>query len=120
MKWITKLFHRKVSGKITAIVFYDKDTCSWFAQCLEYDIATQAGTLHDLNYELERAIMGHIVVSREHGLEPFDCLPPAPAKYWKLFEQADIQLRAKPSPYRLPRYFTPPIPEMWIGDLQTA
>jgi hypothetical protein len=62
------------------------------AQCLEYDIATQARTLPDLWYELQRIIVGHIATSLKLGKEPFAGVPPAPKKYWRMFERSKIPL----------------------------
>ena len=71
---------------IRAVFFRDQQW--WIAQCLEYDIATCATTLPDLNLELERLLQGHLVVATEHGVQPFAGLPPAPKRFWKLFESA--------------------------------
>jgi hypothetical protein len=75
---------------IRAIVFQEGDWLS--AQCLEYDIATQAKTLDDLSYELQRIIVGHFTISRRLGKEPFEGIPKAPDKYWKMFERSKIPL----------------------------
>ena len=50
--------------------------------CLEYDFATQAKSLADLRYDLERMIVGHIAVSLENGLQPFGNARRAPKKFW--------------------------------------
>ena len=43
----------------------DKKTGYWSAQCLGYDIATQAKTLTVLLDDLQRMIAGHIFVSEK-------------------------------------------------------
>ena len=53
----------------------------WSAQCLEYDLATQAPTLPALYAEVERMITGTILVSLELGLEPFADIDPAPQRF---------------------------------------
>jgi hypothetical protein len=73
---------RKVA--IRAVAFEHGD--HWVAQCLEYDIATQARTLDDLLYELERIIAAHILGSR--GRTPFANLPRAPSVFWQMYEKA--------------------------------
>lgn len=58
------------------------------AQCLEYDLATQARDLGDLYEEIERLLVAHAQICEAEGLRPFECLPPAPDKYWKKFTAA--------------------------------
>lgn len=70
----------------------------WVAQCLEYDLATQALTIDALNYEMQRLFVAHIVSAESEGLAPFECLPPAPDYYWKKFQLA-TELR--PAPVRI-------------------
>jgi hypothetical protein len=97
------------SGKrytIRAVVFQEGEWLS--AQCLEYDIATQARTLDGLSYELQRIIVGHIATSRKLGKEPFEGVPKALEKYWKMFKQSKIPL---PQPKLV---FKPPIPGIKI------
>ena len=59
----------------------------WVGQVLEHDIAAQAKTPKDVSYQLERAIVGHIVIAEENGFEPFRTVPSAPQRYWKMFEE---------------------------------
>lgn len=73
--------------KIRAVLFQEEDW--WVAQCLDYDIAAQARTRDDLLYELERVLVGHLVISAEKGLRPFERLPRAPRRYWVMYEQAN-------------------------------
>ncbi len=123
MKWLMSLkegFSGKKGGRISVLMFQDTHTRTWSAQCLEYDIATQAKSLDDLYYEIERMIAGYIVVSRELGLEPFEQLPAAPEKFWKLFAGAKIRLQRDPVPFRLPRPEPLPIPEPRVAELQPA
>jgi len=75
---------------IRFLLFEHKD--GWSAQCLEYDFATQAETLSDLYYEIERALAGHIAVSAKLGSRPFEGLVRAPQKYWDMFDRAPLKL----------------------------
>ena len=59
----------------------------WIGQCLEHDIGAEAKTLKQARYELERSIVAHIVVAVENQLEPFKGVPPAPDRYWKMFDE---------------------------------
>lgn len=79
----------------------------WSAQCLEHDIATQAETLKDLFYEMERMLVSHMAQAAEEGSEPFAGIGPAPEKYWKIFEQSQIHME-RPAAGIKPRESTPP------------
>lgn len=78
---------------IRVLLFEDKTQGSgWSAQCLDYDLAAQAKTLGDLIYEVHRVLVGHVVTSKELGMEPFANLGVAPPVYWQLFDRAKITL----------------------------
>jgi predicted RNase H-like HicB family nuclease len=83
--------------RIRAVVF--KEGGWWCAQCLEHDIATQAKTIDDLKAEIERVLTIHVELALERGQEPFSILPPAPDRYFQMydaFEQAGRAEDAKP------------------------
>jgi hypothetical protein len=63
---------------------------------LEYDIAAQAKTLEDCQYQLERLIAGHVAIALENKLEPFAGLPRAPEKFWTWFRASRIPLDREP------------------------
>jgi hypothetical protein len=69
--------------KIRAVAFENGD--HWVAQCLEHDIATQARTLDELLYELERILVAHMVGA---GAAPFATIPKAPQAFWQMYEAA--------------------------------
>ena len=73
--------------KIRAVLFQEEGW--WVAQCLEYDIAAQARTQDDLLYELERLLVGRILVSAAKSQQPFENLPSAPRRYWTMYEEAE-------------------------------
>jgi predicted RNase H-like HicB family nuclease len=54
---------------------------SWFAQCVEYDLAAQGKTLDDVLYAFEHALNVQIAIDVEHGREPLVDLPPAPERF---------------------------------------
>lgn len=72
--------------EIRAILF--QEIGWWVAQCLEYDIAVQARTKEALLHELERILIGYILVGQKKGRLPFQGMPPAPRRYWEMYEQA--------------------------------
>ena len=84
--------------KLTVIIF-QRDAEEWVAQCLECDIGAQASTLLDLLYELQRVLVGHVVISRHHGLEPFECLPPAPGDYRNRLEAREPAAISPPADF---------------------
>lgn len=76
--------------KIHAVVFRSGE---WLvAQCLEYDIATQARDLKGLLYEVERILAAHVLVARQDGAEPFTNIPKAPKRFWKMYQEATARL----------------------------
>ena len=80
----------KDERKIHVVVFRNGE---WLiAQCLEYDIATQARELRDLLYEVERILSAHIVVADLDGSEPFANLPKAPRRFWQMYRDAIARL----------------------------
>ena len=80
-----------------SFVLIQRGDC-WSAQCLEYDIATQAPSLPALQKEIDRFLAAHVVVSAKLGREPFAGLKPAPQKYWDMFRSSEVKVEsANPS-----------------------
>lgn len=75
-----------------------KEGKTWSAQCLEFDIASQAKTLRDLAFAIQRAIAGQILVAAQNRMTPFKGLPPAPKRFWKMFESG---VRVAPDEFRI-------------------
>ena len=76
--------------KIHAIVFRKGELL--VAQCLEYDIATQAQDLKALFYEIERILAAHVLVAGKDGAEPFAGIPRAPNRFWAMYKDAAATL----------------------------
>jgi hypothetical protein len=74
-------------------VLFIEETGGWAAQVLEHDIATQADTLHELFYEVERLLVSHLALAAAEGRAPFAGLPPAPRKYWEIFKKSRISMK---------------------------
>lgn len=83
-------------------VLFERDPGEWVAQCLQYDIGAQAESLPELMYEIQKALVGHMVIALESGLEPFECLSPAPEEYWGMWTKATITVEAETVPFRVP------------------
>ncbi|MBI3637551.1 MAG: hypothetical protein HY216_15270 [Candidatus Rokubacteria bacterium] len=76
--------------KLRVVIFQDGD---WLcAHCLEHHLMTQAKTLADLQYDVERMIVGHIAISLENDVKPFKHRRRAPEKYWSMFRRSKISL----------------------------
>src|SRR5713226_5700804 len=100
---------------IRALVFQEGEWLS--VRCLEYDLATQARTLPQLYKSLNRLILGHIAVRLRHNQRPFESLPPAPRKYWDMFQCSKIPLPVNAmnfQPVRSNGFVVPP-PEVRVA-----
>lgn len=75
---------------IRAVAF--REGAWWVAQCLEYDIATQAKSLEALVYEVERILAAYFVVAEREGLEPFQNIPKAPKRFWEMYRAAKMRI----------------------------
>ena len=78
--------------KISAVLFREAEW--WVAQCLEYDLATQARRLEDLPQELNRLLRAQIQASLESGVEPFQGFPQAPRRFWEMYERAKSRVES--------------------------
>jgi len=88
-----------VAPPLTFRVGVFQDDTSVLAQCLEYDIAAHKQTLQDSLYQLARLIVGHVAVSLENGVEPFQAITAAPRQFWERFERSRIPLPSEPFPF---------------------
>lgn len=89
--------------ELRAVVF--REDGWWIAQILEYCLATACRTLEEIPAELERFLTGQIVASLESGIEPFKDLPPAPQRFWDLYERSSPEGRHEIRRFRLPEGF---------------
>jgi hypothetical protein len=74
---------------INAVAFPEGNL--WIAQCLEYDFVSCARAKDDLSAALLRQVSGQIRVDLANGHEPFFGFKPAPARYWRMLEEAQLQ-----------------------------
>lgn len=77
--------------EIRVIVFKDSD--QWVAQCLEYDIAAQAGDLDTLRSRLLVAIDAEALASEEIVGERFKGIPEAPKHFHRMWERKASSFR---------------------------
>lgn len=90
-------------------VLFEREPGCWVGQCLQYDLGAQAETLPALVYELQRVLVGHLVVAIENGEEPFENLDSAPEEYWQKWRGEGFQLKVETIPFRLPKH--QPVPQ---------
>lgn len=69
---------------ISAVLYEEGDW--WIGQCLQYDITAQANSLPELQYELERVLFAHLCAGMAENRTPFEGLPPAPQKFWRMWQ----------------------------------
>ncbi len=70
---------------IRAVVFKEGDL--YVAQCLEYDIATQAPDLDTLLDRLDLTLEAECAITMERTGKPFDGIAPAPVLFHQLWEK---------------------------------
>ena len=75
---------------IRAIVFKEGDKL--VAQCLEYDIATQADDMGVLFDRLHLTIEAEFAACEAEGQEPKACITPAPNYYFEMWEKRSAAL----------------------------
>jgi hypothetical protein len=107
---------RKIT--LRAVMFKSGDF--WVGQCLEHDIAAQAKTVTDLPYQLERAIIGYVVVALDNKMEPLENVPPAPARFERMFQNGVKIEPAAAHHFTLSGVPQPEIPDMRLADLIPA
>ena len=79
----------------------------WIAQCLQYDIGAQAFTAEDAIYEIQRSLVGHVLISVKHERQPFAGLGRAPQAYWNMFTTAKLKLQSTEIPMAAPGLRSP-------------
>ncbi len=69
-----------------AVLFEDRGW--WVAQCLEHNLTASSKDPRELNKKLENVLKVQIEADLEAGNAPFSTLPPAPRRFWTLFQKA--------------------------------
>ena len=87
---------------IHVLLIEDKEAGYWSAQCLEYDIATQAKDFTGILNEVHRAVNCHITFADKHKTEPFAGLRSAPSSFWKMYYYANDATAKKKTTLKLP------------------
>ena len=74
---------------IRAIAF-EKDG-KWIAQCLEHDLCTSAKNRRQLTRKLATQVRLQVTLDRANGKSPFQDLPKAPEKFWRMYSPSSPQ-----------------------------
>lgn len=75
-----------MADQIRIVVFKEGDV--WVAQCLEYDICTQAPTTKSLRRRINATIDAERDYSLKHKREPFAGIGKAPKHFFDMWEKA--------------------------------
>lgn len=78
---------------VHVLMMEDKKSGYWSAQCLEYDIATQAKSLSAIVDEVERILNCHLVYAAKNNTKPFGNLKSAPSPFWKMYYETTEKKR---------------------------
>jgi len=85
-------FGQKREVLVTRYVFHAvlfEDRGWWVAQCLERNLTASSKDPRELPKKLETVLKGQIEADLEAGKVPFSALPPAPRRFWTLFQSAE-------------------------------
>jgi hypothetical protein len=70
-----------------AVLFEDRGW--WVAQCLEHNLTASSKNPRELHKKLENVLKVQVEADLEAGKTPFSALPPAPRRFWELFQSAE-------------------------------
>ena len=77
---------KHIDLKLRVVLFFDSDTDSWNAQCLEHDIGAQAKSIKELQTRLEVTLRAEIEESFQMKEKPFSRIPKAPDYFFDQWE----------------------------------
>lgn len=106
--------------QISAVLYEDGDF--WIAQGIEYDITAQALSLPELPRRFAIKVAAEIAISLDLGRKPLEGIGDAPAKFWRMYEQAYVGLSMESPTLKIAGDGPVPriIPRMKIGQLEAA
>ena len=89
---------------IFSVIAFQESDGSWIGQCLQYDVAAQAKTLPDLQYEIQRVLVSHLAIGERLNREPFEGIGQAPRHYWDMYDGSEIRIviERENEPFSLP------------------
>jgi hypothetical protein len=84
-----------------------KQGASWTAQCLEYDLAAQGGSIDEAQKAFEYVFTGQLLLDIKHGRLPLHGVGRAPVRFHEMFARATSEkpARAFDMPAEIPAPF---------------
>jgi hypothetical protein len=70
-----------------AVLFEDRGW--WVAQCLEHNLTASSKDPQELQKKLLNVLKVQMEADLEAGRAPFSALPPAPRRFWTMFQSAE-------------------------------
>lgn len=80
-----------MTDTLKVVALKEKDY--WIAQCVDYDLVSQAAKLEDLFSKFMIDLAAHIKIREKHNQDPFD-VPAAPENSKIFFEHARFSLKS--------------------------
>ena len=104
-----------------SVILYQEDS-HWIAQGLEHDITAQAPSLPELSERFAMKVLAEAAISMELGREPLQGIDPAPARFWRMFDDAKMDVTTEQPPLTIIGKANPPrfTPRLKIGQLAAA
>lgn len=78
---------------VNAVAFQDGST--WVVQGIEYDLTVLARTVQDIPKAFANAVIERLYVAEHLGVDPFQGVEPAPARFHNMFEEAMTEMKLK-------------------------
>ena len=85
-----------VEVQLRALLFQEGDV--WVVQGVEYDICAHGADIPKARLAFERALVEHCLILEHLGRKPMEGVPPAPDRFWAMFEDADEELQRVKAP----------------------
>jgi hypothetical protein len=92
----------------------------WYARCLEYDFVTQAATLVALIYEIQRTLIGRLMIGAQQGIDPFFGLRRADDRYWEMFRKSSTSIKTEKIVLEVRQHGAPQMPAPELRELRIA
>ena len=70
----------------------EEQSQDYLAQCLEYDLVAQGATVSEAIKAFVELLVARFEVGAELKVHPLKNVPPAPKRYFALFESAELQV----------------------------
>ena len=90
-KMTTATSHNGHDPHIRTVVYREGEV--YVAQCLEYDISTQAADIETLLERLDLTIDAECAMCADMGAAPFEGIPPAPNYFHSLWDKRSVTLK---------------------------